>query len=117
MKVVVNSDQIRRIGYNVLDSIYGPLKKNRGLVIKYVYSDKEQNPRIGIHDSIFYPTVVFILKKDFLKFKSIIPLDELDFAEVFKGWLERNYDVSGFEKLTTIGPEKMTFVPEYTYRR
>ena len=26
MEVIVDSDQIRRIGYNVLDKIYNPLK-------------------------------------------------------------------------------------------
>ena len=41
MEVVVSSEQIRRIGFNILDKIYGPMKKHYGRFVSdvYVYSN------------------------------------------------------------------------------
>ncbi len=110
MEVIVDSDQIRRIGYNVLDKIYNPLKKQKGIMFSIVYIDDFGRPRIAVNDAIFFPKVVYILKEDYLKFKSVIPLPELEFAKVFEGWIGRNYDVHNFEKLTTTSSEKMSYV-------
>lgn len=110
MKVVVDSDQIRRLGYNILDRIYGPLMKTRGTLFNIVYVDNNGSPRIAVHDVIFFPKSVYILKQDFLKFKSVIPISELEFAEIFTGWIERNYGVENFGSLTTTLPEKMGYI-------
>ena len=117
MDVVVDSDQIRRLGFNILDRIYGPLKKHLGVQISLVYVDNQGNPRIGVQDSIFYDKTVFMLKEDFLKFKAVIPLDEITFANIYKAWLERNYGINNFGKLTTIYPDKMNYVPEYRNKK
>ena len=113
MDVIVDSDQITRIGFNILNKIYGPIKKHRGILFSFVYVDGQDNPRIAIHDPIFYPKTLLILKEDYLKFKSVIPLDEIRFSKIFELWLETNYGIKDFAKLTTTYPEKMRFVPEY----
>ena len=109
MEVVVSSEQIRRIGFNILDKIYGPLKKHYGRFVSDVYVDSNEVPRIGVHRALYFDTIVFIRKDDFQTFKGIIPVDELEFAQIFSGWIERNYDISGIKKLTTISPEKLTY--------
>jgi hypothetical protein len=110
MKVIVDSDQLRRLAINILDRIYGPLRKTRGTLFSNVYVDDNGNPRIAVHDVIFYPKSVYILKEDFIKFKSVIPVSELEFAELFKDWIERNYDVRDLGTLTTTLPEKMGYI-------
>ena len=110
MEVAVDSDQIRRLGFNILDKIYGPLTKTTGTLFSNVYVDNIGNPRIAVHDVIFYPKTVFILKQDFLKFKSVSPSVETEFANIFSGWIERNYGVVNFGALTTTLPEKMRYV-------
>lgn len=110
MKVIVDSDQLRRLAFNILDRIYGPLMKTRGTLFSNVYVDNDGNPRIAVHDVIFYPKSLYIIKEDFLKFKSVIPVSEIEFAELFTGWIERNYDVKDFGTLTTTLPEKMRYV-------
>jgi hypothetical protein len=117
MNVIIDGDQVRRLGFNFLDKIYGPLKKYPGILYTDILVDQNMNPRIAFHNLIFNPKTVFILKGDFLKFKSIIPLNENDFASLLKEWLERNYGISEFETLTTTKPEKMRFrIPRHPQR-
>jgi len=109
MEVVVSSEQIRRIGFNILDKIYGPMTKHYGRFVNDVYVDSNEIPRMGVHRPLYFDTIVFIRKEDFQTFRSVIPVDELEFAQIFSAWLSRNYDVSGIKKLTTISPEKLTY--------
>jgi hypothetical protein len=109
MEVVVNSDQIRRIGFNILDKIYGPLKKHWGEIFTEVFVDQNSNPRIGFYNSILRNRAIYILKEDFFKFKSVIPIDELEFAEIFTSWLDRNYSIGKIDKLLTSTPETMKY--------
>jgi hypothetical protein len=109
MEVVVDSDQIRRIGFNILDKIYGPLRRYWGEIFTEVYVDDNWNPRIGYYSSILRPKAIFILKEDYLKFKGVIPIDELQFAEIFTAWLTRNYGIENVDKLTTTTPDKLKY--------
>jgi hypothetical protein len=104
MEVVVSSEQIRRIGFNILDKIYGPLKRFWGDYYTEVFVDRNFNPRMGFYNSILSPRAIFILKEDYLKFKSVIPLEEKEFAEIFASWLDMNYSIKDITKLATTKP-------------
>ena len=110
MQVVIDLDQARRIGFNVLDKIYGPLRKRWGEIYNDVYIDENWKPRIGVHNSILIPKGVFILKEDFLKFRTVIPISETQFADIFGDWLKRNYSIENIDVLTTTGEDKLKFI-------
>lgn len=109
MQVVIDLDQARRIGFNILDKIYGPLRKRWGEIYTDVYIDESWKPRIGVHNSILSPKGVYILKEDFLKFRSVIPISETQFADIFGDWLKRNYSIDSIDVLTTTGEDKLKF--------
>lgn len=109
MDVVVDSDQIRRIGFNILDKIYGPMKKFWGEFFTEVFIDENWNPRIGYYNSILRPKAIYILKEDYLKFKSVIPIDEIQFGKIFTAWLKRNYSIDDITHLGTTTQDKMKF--------
>jgi|688.fasta_scaffold1195776_2 hypothetical protein len=109
MDVVISSDQVRRIGHNVLDKIYGPLRRFWGEIFTEVFVDSDYSPRIGYYNSILSPKGIFILKKDFHTFQSVIPLDEKEFAEVFVSWLAKNYDIKDVQRFSTAKEEQMKY--------
>lgn len=109
MQVVIDLDQARRIGFNILDKIYGPLRKRWGEIYTDVYIDESWKPRIGVHNSILSPKGVYILKEDFLKFRGVIPISETQFADIFGDWLKRNYSIENIDVLTTTGEDKLKF--------
>jgi hypothetical protein len=39
----------------------------------------------------------------------VIPIDEVQFAEIFTAWLTRNYGIENVEKLTTTTPDKLKY--------
>jgi hypothetical protein len=110
MEVVIDLNQAKRIGFNILDKIYGPLKKRWGEIYNDVYIDENWNPRIGVRNSILSPKGIFILKEDFLKFRSVIPVSELQFADIFGDWLKKNYSIENIDILTTTGKDKLKFI-------
>jgi hypothetical protein len=117
MEVIVRSDQVDRIGKKILDKIYGKLKKFPGVKFTVVLVDEDWQPRIAVYKTIFEETSVYILNEDFQRFISVIPLDANQFGELFRDWFSENYNVSQFNRLSTVNPSKMQFVnPVYKSR-
>lgn len=109
MDVVVSSDQVRRIGHDILDKIYGPLRRFRGDIFTEVLVDESYSPRVGLYNSIMSPKAIFILKKDFHKFVQVIPIGEKEFADIFVSWIAKNYDIKNIEKFATAKEEQMGY--------
>ncbi len=109
MIVEIESEQIKRIGFDILHKIYGPLRKYWGEIYSEVYVDDNWKPRIGYYNSILSPKAVSILREDYEKFKRVIPLNEIQFAELFTAWLRQNYSITNVDKLTTTTEDKLKF--------
>lgn len=109
MEVRIDSGQMKRIGFDLLDKIYGPLRKYWGETFTEVFIDSEWKPRIGYYNSILRPKAIYILKDDFTKFKNVMPLSESQFGEIFASWLSRNYSIENIDQMTTTTSDMMMF--------